>query len=232
MIKIRITKIKDKYFIEISKETADYLGGNIKSTKTDEGLIITKEKNKLTLNEFELLRKLNSFKFEKRTPENVYKTLNSNEKEVLEELIKKGYVKIYKEGKYTKTGVYSISQKIYSELTGKQPEKKPSLKNEFMIIDNQEEAQNISKQLKEEIKKGEIKGIRGFDGKFYIASSEFYNKNKDLILKILEENKNGLKISEIALKTKLEENACLVVLRLLAEDGEIIEKGKNVFKII
>jgi len=236
VIKFSIVKIKNKYFIEVSKEIADYLGSNISISKTNDEIIIKKRKSRLTTEEFTVLKKLNSFKFEKRIPSNVYKTLNKDEKKSLNSLIDKKIVSVYKGGKYEKTGVYSISQSIYPELIGKAKDtvkkKTPFGENEYIIIDNKGDAQKLSAQLKEQIKSGEIRGTRGFDEKFYISTGEFYNKHKDAVVKALKESANGLKLKEMSTITKLQESACLVVLRLLAEDGEIIEKGKNVFCLI
>ena len=226
--------MKNKYFLEIPKEIADYLDSNIEISKTNEGIYIKKRGNNVSPIEFALLKKLNSFKFEKRTPPNVNKTLTENEKRALESLIKKKIVTLYKGGKYKKTGVYSISQSIYPELIGKTDQSKKNkslLKNDYLIIDNKTEAQKLSAKLKEEIKSGEVRGTRGFDGKFYIATSDFYNKHRAAILKVLEKNKIA-NLKQINTETKLNESACLVILRLLDEKGEIIEKEKNMFSLI
>lgn len=233
MIKISVVKVNNKYFIEISEEIAKYLGQNINITKTNDGILIKKDKNVITKEEFSVLKKLNSFKFEKRIPSEVNKILTKYEKDALDSLISKKTVSIYKEGKYKKTGVYSISQSIYPRLLNKnkEVEKKGVFGNDnYLIITDENEAKRISNQLKEEIKNRDIRGTRGFDGKFYIATKEFYEKYKLPILKILE-GKN-LKLSEISSNIKIPETACLVALRLLDEDGEILEKKKNVFCLI
>ncbi len=212
---------------------ADFLGEEIHITKTKDGIFIKKEEF-INSKEFELLKKLNSFKFENRIPSNVNKTLNKEEIEALNSLINKKIVTMYKGGKYKKTGVYSIAQSIYPKLINKPTEKKPAVfgKEEFLIIDNQGEAQKLSIKLKDEIKSGEVRGTRGFDGKFYITTKEFYEKHKNKLIKILEEHAKGLNVKDVSDKTKIPQNACLVILRLLDEDGEILEKRKNVFCLI
>ena len=143
-IKPKLVKLKDRYFTEIPSEIAEALGTDMELTHTKEGIIITKTEERMMQKpmqkpiqkpisgeEFAVLRKLNLFKFEKRTPSNVYKTLNRKEREVLKDLIEKGFVNVYKKGKYAKTGVYSIQKDIYPQsikqkktITGKPEEKK------------------------------------------------------------------------------------------------------------
>lgn len=235
MIKIvEIVKIDNRYYIEIPKDIAELLGKEILLTKTKEGIIIKKNTKELTNDELLVLKKLNSFKFEKRIPSEVNKILTKTEKNSLDLLISKKIVSIYASGKYTKTGVYSISQSVYPKIVNKKENIKKGFFDgaDYLIIKNEDEAKRISDKLKEEIKRGEIRGTRGFDGKFYISTTDFYNKNKNLIISLLEENKKGLKLTEISTKTKLTADACLTILRLLDEDGEIIEKGKNTFILI
>lgn len=261
-IKPKLVKIKDRYFIEIPSEIAKALGTDMELTHTKEGIIITKTEEKMMQKpmqkpiqkaiqkpisgeEFAVLRKLNLFKFEKRTPSNVYKTLNRKEREVLKDLIEKGFVNVYKKGKYEKTGVYSIQKDIYPQLikqkktiTGRPEEKKKESPNQvekegYLIIENAVEAKRLSAELKDQIKSGKIKGTRGFDGRFYIILTDFYEKNKGKIEKALkEEKKKCAKLKDISAKTKLPESACLTLLRIMDEEGEVIEKRKNMFNLV
>ncbi|MFH0817534.1 MAG: hypothetical protein V1909_02760, partial [Candidatus Micrarchaeota archaeon] len=74
---------------------------------------LKKSNSPLSPEEISVLKKLTTFRFESRIPYNVNKTLTDSEKNVLESLIKKEFVELYKGGKYAKTGVYNIPRSVY-----------------------------------------------------------------------------------------------------------------------
>jgi len=198
--------------------------------------------------EKQVLKRLLSIKFQNRTPENVNKVLTVPEKNVLKELEEKKFINVFKGRKYP-DGVYNINDKIYSTLYGKKTVKqtvkeiaKPPAAAADMagtpaeLLDKKGYAVGTSKDLKDiieknksAIKSGKIKGLKGFDGRFYIARMDYVSKMSPFILKQLETERS---IDEIAGNLKVEPDAVRAVLHLLAEAGDVIEKRKGVYAAI
>lgn len=198
--------------------------------------------------EKKVLKHLLSIKFQNRTPEYVNKVLSSEEKSVLKELERKNFINVFKGRKYPQ-GVYNINDKIYATLYGKRTVKqtvketaKPSAPekeaktNPADSLDKKGYTVGTSKDLKEiidknktAIKSGKIKGLKGFDGRFYIARMDYISKMSPLIIKQLDQERS---IDEIAGNLKIEPDAVRTVLHILAEAGDVIEKRKGVYAAI
>lgn len=112
------------------------------------------------------------------------------------------------------------------------PEEKTPIKQSesdfsFAILTDAELSQR--KQFFEEgIKKGELIGVKSFDGKNYIASKKFFDFACKKILKMTssfntENAAKELNISIDGLKTAL---------MILKDKGEVIEKKKNLFSLV
>lgn len=97
----------------------------------------------------------------------------------------------------------------------------------FAILTDQE--LSLRKQFFEEgIKKGELIGVKSFDGKNYIASKKFFDFACRKIFKLTssfstENAAKELNISIDGLKTAL---------MILKDKGEVIEKKKNLFSLV
>ncbi|MFA5106110.1 MAG: hypothetical protein WC506_04060 [Candidatus Micrarchaeia archaeon] len=63
-----------------------------------------------------VLQKLISLRFEERTPSNVQGLLTQEEGEVLDSMLESGLIRLYKGGKYAKTGVISIPDSIFPKI--------------------------------------------------------------------------------------------------------------------
>ncbi len=211
--------------------------------KAAEGFQIPTEAEK------KVLKHLLSIKFQNRTPENVNNVLSNEEKTVLKELEKKKFINVFKGEKYP-NGVYNINDMIYATLYGKKTVKqtvkdiarpasapvKKETGSPAELLDRKGYAVGTSKDLKEiidknktAIKSGKIKGLKGFDGRFYIARMDYVSKMYPLIIKQLDQERN---IDEIAQNLKVEPDAVRTVLHLLAEAGDVIEKRKGVYAAI
>lgn len=196
---------------------------------------------KFTEEEIRLLQKLLSFKFEQRIPQVVNKSLNRQEQKTLTDLLGRGAVFIYKGGKYQEKGVYNITERSYSallEAVRKEKEEKaaeeanPLLKLDkrgFVIIDSEMQARELSETLGPRIKKKELIGARGFDKKYYIVYRGFLTKYEGAVREVL---KGGSKsIDQISTAIGLDQGACMAVLMVLNEQGDIIEKRKGLFAL-
>ena len=91
---------------------------------------------------------------------------------------------------------------------------------------NDEEALKLSRQLGEEIKKGSVRGVKGFDDRFYAVTSSYFSSAQGRILEVL---KDAMELDSIASAARLETAGCIAVLMLMAEEGEVIEKKKGIF---
>jgi hypothetical protein len=186
-----------------------------------------------------VLKKLQAIRFENRTPDHVNKVLSDPEKILLKEMGGKSWIRIFRGKKY-KNGVYSISDKVYPLIQAKQTKKEePKLKGDpnysllltqgYLIIRDQKDAKLLSEKLKTEMKSGSVKGIKGFDGAFYVVRKDYFSKASKSILDVLSEESD---VASITQNTKLAPEAVAAVLHHLAESGDIIEKKRGVYVAI
>jgi len=191
-------------------------------------------KKELSSEEMKLLRKLNTIKFSERIPYNVNRKLDSEERGVLDNLIRKGAVRVYKGGKYSKTGVYDISDDVYALLKNTEREEitpESSLeRNGYAVIEDAKTAERISSILQKEISLGEILGVRGFDKRFYIAKRGWFVEKCESVKRCV--GKKLRSVEEISRETHLNESACRVVLEIMRERGEVIEKRKGAYELV
>jgi len=192
----------------------------------------------LTEPELAVLRKLSDFRFEDRIPSEVNKTLSPAERAVLGQMIEKQEVTIYSGGKYGKTGVYNIPKEIYPLLrpgtAGAAEQRLPPVSSlehlglkGYMVIENENEAKRAVSVLHEQIKSGEVLGVRAFDHKFYVATRAFFMANEGKVHKVL--TKEGKSVEDVAAGIKLPPEAGRVLLTLMSDSGDILEKKRGLF---
>lgn len=208
------------------------------------------EKGRISDAEIAVMKKLLSIRFENRTPEYVGKALSEDEMKTLHGLEQRRLVNVFRGTKY-KDGVYNVSDHIYPMLQkGQQAPQKGQADAKrdpqppqqgapaasptgamlhsqgFIIIQDKREAMMLSEQLGPQMKSGAVVGVKGFDGKFYVVTREYYSKARGLVEALL---KDSMDAPSVASAAKLDPEGCLAVLRLMAENGDIIEKKKGVF---
>lgn len=246
MVRIRVLKRQEKSYIELPADLAATEEIELFQLRDCYYLLSVPlgQKNEQGIAEGEksVLKKLQGIRFENRTPANVSKMLSEQELAILQELTRKGFVNVFKGSKY-KDGVYNISDKVYQLMSQKGTDSKvpaqpqsplPSGSGKlavlnsrgFIIIQDKQEAMSLSEQLGAEMKSGAVVGVKGFDGKFYIVTRGYFMSSQSVINGVLKEEMDAALIASTA---KLDPDGCLAVLRLLAENGEIIEKKKGVF---
>jgi antitoxin component of MazEF toxin-antitoxin module len=214
----------------------------------------------LNADEIEVLKKLDTIRYNNRTKEQLRKILTDNEKKILNRLIEKKIVIPFKKssneetrysieksiynkflfGKRDKTTYYmqSTSDKTKTEATSKEWEKNLSdeayinlLESKgYIVIADSVEAGNISAKLEDSIRKGLVIGTRAFNKKYYIAMKTFIKKYTPKIIEIIDDK--GATVNEIINILKLEEDGVRAILYLLAENGDIIETKRDYFKLI
>lgn len=197
-----------------------------------------------TQEELEVLKKLDSIKYSERNRKEIEKRFSKREKEILENLIKKKVVEVRKS---KGEELYSIALSVYNRFLlrkkgikiGKrgevvQVEQKDQIasleKEGYLVLSTEEEANEISKKLENDIRIGNVIGTRGFDKKYYVVLSSFFVKESQKIIELLK--KGEATLQEICEKLNFEEPKAKALLALLLEKGDIIEKRKNVFQLV
>lgn len=200
------------------------------------------EEKKLSEPEIAVLQKLMKIRFADRTPTHIEKSFSPLEQNVVRQLIKKNFIQVFFGKQYRKTGVYNISSEIYPYIErhiSRQVAEKPSAppqppayselaKAGWLIISDLREAEQFSSQLKSSGFSANVKGIRGFDGRFYVATMRFLYSAYEKIKPLLQKKKE-MHLSEISQLSGLEPEAAMVVLHILSESGEIIEKKRDLY---
>jgi hypothetical protein len=175
-----------------------------------------------------LLEKLDSIIMRKRSPSYLKKVLGKEEQKVLEGLVKKGKV-AYIHNKKFEEGIYVIEDgrgrrgkasggiENSSELTN------ALFASGYVIVEGNRDAQALSERLSKQ--KGSILGVRGFDGKYYVVTANYFQKVSSAIAKMGDE----VSPEDAAEKFGLAMEGCRAVLKLLSEKGEYIEKKGGIY---
>ncbi|RLG19941.1 hypothetical protein DRN67_01320 [Candidatus Micrarchaeota archaeon] len=230
-------------------------GGYIISKKGEQILSeVREEKGELGEKELGVVRKLESVKFSERTPRRISELLSSAEKRVLDGLVENGIIKLFRSVKY-REGVYNIPKRIYElaravkgekrekmeKAEEKKQERKPAAVDSddpeqileqrgYLIVERERDVKAISDRLYRKVKNGEIMGVRGFDKRFYLARKGFYSALSERIERAMK-GKKAQSVREIAEQAKVKEDECAVVLNLMREEGEVLEKKKGVYQL-
>lgn len=188
----------------------------------------------LSQKEQEVVKKLLSVRFEKRTVSDMDRLLPAEEKGILKSLLDRKVITVIKSSKYP-NGVYNISDHAFEQARGSAkapatPSKSSPFARGWLVLESGEEAKRVSGELSELIKAGDIAGLRAFDGKYYFITREFAKSWRNKIVASLSEGKEKTP-SEIAAKIGLDAEACLALALHMAEEGELIEKSKGKFAI-
>ncbi|MEW6528436.1 MAG: hypothetical protein AB1391_00960 [Candidatus Micrarchaeota archaeon] len=244
---------------------------NQNQEKNQEKLVekkLEKSEKKLSEPEKVVLRELLKIRFADRTPLKIEKLFSQEKQNVVRQLLKKGFVKIFYGKKYQKTGVYNIKDDIYPLINQEEehasvtpygepqtkdaqiqknmqksaPQTTPStavlptyselLRNGWLILSNPRDAEQFSSDLKRIGVAQNIKGVRAFDGKFYIATNKFVHQAYEKIKSVMIGEKTEMHIDEIAAAINFEHEPTLVALNILAENGEISEKKRGLFCLV
>lgn len=189
-------------------------------------------------------RKLCKIRYENREVPKVEAMLNAAEKKALAGILQKKLITIGKNAKYPK-GVYNISDALYNAMRtpGTAPAasaRAPSVasppintvehlqKLGYMILDNETEAKNLMPRLQDAIKADDVKGVRGFDKKYYVLLRGFYVENEAKIIALLDAGPK--KCDAMAPEVHLTPEGVRTLLMVLADQGEVIEKAKGVWE--
>ncbi|HUC38554.1 MAG TPA: hypothetical protein VL944_00290 [Candidatus Acidoferrum sp.] len=100
--------------------------------------------------------------------------------------------------------------------------------NGYLVIGSETEASAASSALEESIRRGLVVGVRAFNKKFYVATKVFITKSLPKIGKMI--GAKSISVSEIAKETGVDEDGVRAVLYIMADNGDVTEIRRDVFK--
>ena len=177
-------------------------------------------------------------------------SLSGAEAEALKELLKEGRVILFKLNESYKKGVYKINPDFGGESGGEEKGKKAKkyesenpdaaekpfdkyyLKTDgIMVVKSQNLVRKISEEREKEIKEGNLRGLKSFDGNYYIIENELLERH---LGKALEEfrKKESQGLGELAKNAGVSKMLAKVVCEFLKDEGEIIERRKGEYSFI
>ncbi len=170
------------------------------------------------------------------------KQLNPEELKRFQDLLKSGIVEPFRLNESYKNHIYRLSSKKSQNQSVQTGGKKdlsdpPSsedlsmTKNGFVIVKNEQEARDASRQMEDRIKAGEVRGIKGFDGAFYIVETRLYQEYSHKIIAVLRGQPHAT-VQEIAKGISTGVFFVQVLCEFLKDDGLLFEKRKGLFKLI
>jgi len=232
-MKTKTYSYRGRLYSEIPKEIADALvikpGDEIDFKPVYDNVVLitpskepTKEqpKGELSKEEIELLKKVNSIKHYDRTYEKTAGALNAEEKAIFDGLFKKDALFEYKR---TGRELIGIDKKYFKYVVGERDELIEKLAKEgCIVIEEQAQMKALNDKIRNE--KLPVRGIRGFDKRYYIMSQEKLSEIEGRLEKTLTKEKT---LKAISAELDLPEDFCRAAVEILREDGTIIEKRKN-----
>jgi len=170
-------------------------------------------------------------------------TLNEKQKKALLELILNGTVFVFKLNETYKKGVYRVKEeetvqdsreKKESESINaiEKPFDKYTLEEDgFLIIKGKESAARASFQFEKDIKEGLLKGIKSFDGNYYLIQTNILETyiNKSMVSFA---NKSTQSIEELSTNLKVSKMLIKVICEFLKDEGEVMERKKGMISYI
>ncbi|MFA6268434.1 MAG: hypothetical protein WCW13_01610 [archaeon] len=170
-------------------------------------------------------------------------TLNEKQKKALLQLVVSGKVFVFKLNQTYKKGVYRVKEEEEAQVKREIKESENILAIEkpfdqynleqdgFLIIKGKDRAMSASHEFERSIKEGLLKGIKSFDGNYYLIQTDLLN---DYIKKTISafEPKPTLSLEELSLSIKASQMLTKVICEFLKEEGELMEKKKGLLHYI
>jgi len=169
--------------------------------------------------------------------------LDEKQKKALLSLVIEGRVFVFKLNETYKKGVYRIKEEIIEEA---QREKKESedfnaiekplgeynlVCDGFMVIIGKDGASRASYTYEKQIKECILRGIRSFDGNYYLIQNDLLTSyiNKSIIALTQKELQT---IDELASNLKISKLLTRIICEFLKDEGELMEKKKGYYQYI
>lgn len=195
--------------------------------------LIKKEKN---------LAELVEGKFEQK--------LNQKQKKALLQLVTDGKVVLFKLNESYKKGVYRVKDEGAGEGKGiteeiskarlevmerakieKAPDEYSLERDGLMVVRGEETVKQFCYQNEREIKEGKLRGIKSFDGNYYIIEGWLLEKGMNKALEAFKKNPNQ-RLEEIAQNINTSKVIAKAICEFLKERGELLERRKEQYYLI
>jgi len=169
--------------------------------------------------------------------------LSDKEKKALLELIISGKIFVFKLNDSYKKGIYRVhdEEETTKTQTVKESENFEAVKkllpdynletDGFIATTNNERAKILSSEHKEQIEKGELKGIKSFEGVYYLIENYLLTKYTTKLLSFFENNPQT-SAEELAKEINVSLDLAKIVCEFLKEDGELLEKTLGQYSYI
>lgn len=245
MPKAKTHDFKGKIYSEIPDEIAKLLnvkaGDELEFRNVYRDLILvtpvgskaeapTKERGGLNEEEWRVLKDVNSVRYYERTRENVLKKLDNKDIAIFNSLFsKKVFFDFSKKGQKW----VGIAKEFFPLLVKERTKKQASdpmiskLQNQgYLVLSNEAEARMLNDKLKKARLFNSVKGVRGFDKRFYIIMLEKLHEIEGNLLKALEKERV---LKDLSKELNISEELCKTAIEVLREDGSVIEKKKELY---
>lgn len=120
---------------------------------------------------------------------------------------------------------------VHAPISEKPVEEYSLIGDGFTVLRSEGAAKVASFDLAERIKAGEIKGIKSFDGFYYIIENALLNKHTPRILALLQQKKT-IELDELSAQLGIPLVLVRIALEFAKEDGVVIEKKRNLFAYV
>ncbi len=170
--------------------------------------------------------------------------LSSEELKAFEELKGMGKVVVFKSNPRFDKGIYRIVQGTKSSspsptagtippvsITERPMDEYTLLGDGFQVLRTEGAAKAASFDLAERIRGGEVKGIKSFDGFYYLIENELLQKHMSRIIGFISSQKKA-DLSTLSTQLTIPLILARIVLEFAKEEGSIIEKQKNLFAYV
>ncbi|MFH0970793.1 MAG: hypothetical protein V1776_05030 [Candidatus Diapherotrites archaeon] len=167
--------------------------------------------------------------------------LSNEELSAFNVLRSQGKITIQKSSPHFDKGIYQIatsdkmspilSVELNSFIPEKPVEEYSLIRDGFQVLRTEGAAKAASYDLADRIKAGEIKGIKSFDGFYYIVLNSLLQKSTPITLSCIQRHKK-VDLASISCETNIPPVLSRIVLEFAKEDGVVIEKQKNIFAFV
>jgi hypothetical protein len=167
--------------------------------------------------------------------------LSDVELQVFNELLSSGKIIAVKTNPKYEKGIYRVAKgendsiprvtTIRVPIPEKAVDEYSLLHDGFQVLRTEGAAKAASFDLAERIRAGEIKGIKSFDGFYYLIENILLEKNLPPLVECVK-GKKKMELEELSKETHFPLVLARIILEFAKEDGIIIEKKKNTFAYV
>ncbi len=167
------------------------------------------------------------------------KFLNKQELEKFSQMLAQGKIIRFKLNQKYKKAIYKSAEEQQpkkkaetKELTDRQNIEEYNLqKNGFLVLRNEERIKRANEELAERFKKGELRGIKCFDGNCYVIETNLLEMLKEKALAAFKKQKK-LTAEELAKQLGTGITPAKIAAEFLKEEGALFEKRKEQYYLI